>query len=466
MQSHELPGHFSDDSLPEPERSHESEEIDSHKKLSVEDDDVPVPPIDEPTNSFDDTTSGERGGNEHQMRSSPTSAVSISSQWSQCQRCSVQKPELEARQSPEESRPLPLPKRKRSLSDLQNEEPKSAEDFDVKHNLGDTESPPSLRISMSVDGEAIVRKAGELTPPKARSAVRISMSSDGEALVRTANELSPSKSRWPNRRHRLSRLRRSNSAVTLPVSRAGLFDRGSEDKLFGRSRDSRAWELHCDTDARSALSIPFSSKNVLGGVSRGLVRSRSQRSLTARSFGEHNVLQSRPGLLNQMTGSERLGNERKLLRTVSSLGRLESDQKVTASKTLVKGPYTPGGIKYDDEELELHVGDSDKENWIPGMRTSTTTRRRAARMPGGRSVLKETGLKTRNRDQEYQGRVSSCKRTKPAGYTGSHVNPQNADVPAKVDEVSAFMSRSDTSSREEDLDCIQGLLSLSQGAWR
>ena len=465
MQSHELPGHSSDDSIPEPERSHESEEIDSHQKLSIENDDVLVPPIDEPPKSFDDTASGERGVNEHQIQSSPTSAVSISSQWSQSQRRSAQKPELEATQSPEESRPLPLPKRKRSFSDLRNEEPKSAEDFDVavKHNLGDTESPPSLRISMSVDGEAIVRKAGELTPPKARSAMRISMSSDGEALVRPANE--PSR-RWPNRRHRLSRLRRSNSAVTLPVSRAGLFDRGSEDKLFGRSRDSRTWELHCDTDARSALSIPFSSKNVSGGVSRGLVRSRSQRSLTARSFGEHNVLKSRPSLLNQITGGERLGNERKLLRTVSSLGRLESDQKVTASKTLVKGPYTPGGIKYDDEELELHVGDSDKENWIPGMRTSTTTRRRAARMPDRRSVLKETGLKTGNRDQEYQGRVSSCKRTKPAGYTGSHVNPQNADVPEKVDEVSAFMSRSDTSSREEDLDCIQGLLSLSQGAWR
>ncbi|KAN0083240.1 hypothetical protein V8E54_002328 [Elaphomyces granulatus] len=444
LQPHELPGPrvlddssnqpgSDDDSIPtEPEQSHESEETDSHEKLSVENDDVLVPPIDEPPRSFDDTTSRERDGNEHQIQSSQTSPVSTSSQWSQCQQHSMQKPEMGCQEirSPEESRPLQLTKRKRSFSDLQNEEPESAEDFDVaaKHDLCDTKSPPSLRISMSVDGEAMVRKAGELTPPKARSAVRISMSSDGEALIRTEDEPSPLKNRiclLPNRRHRLSGLRRSNSAVHLPISRAGLFDREVEGKPFGRSRDSRTWGSYCDTDARSALSTPFSAKNISGDIARGLVRSRSQRSLT---FGEHNILKSRPGLLNQMIGGEQLGDKRKLSRTVSSLGRLESGQKAMASKTPTKSPYARGFKCDDNEDLELQVGDSDKENWIPGTGTSTTTRRRVARMPSGRSVLNERDV-----------------------------------LPA---EVSAFMSRSDASSREEDLDCIQGLLSLSQGAWR
>lgn len=358
-----------------------------------------------------------------------------------------------------------LNSRKRPFSNMHEEKfDQKGPDANGRVHANDLKSPPSLRISMSFDGEAMVRREGELTPspPKARTAVRISMSSDGEALIRTEDEPSPSKNRmrlFSSRPPRLPGLRRSTSAINFPVSRPGFLE--GDSKPFGRSRDSRTWELYCDTDARSALSTPSSSQSVSTSGTSGLYRRR--RSLTRSSFSRPNILTPRPGLLNQGTPVEGSGEKRrKLSRAVSSLGRLESSQKVDAFQQPVKqGLSTSGSFKESEEDLEWQLGDSDKENWVPGTQMSNPRRSRRGASQMRRSVLREAGMSNNNT-------VDDGKRERALRTLRDNANKQNEiKLPSKLDdEVKAFMSESGASSREEDLDCIQGLLSLSQGAWR
>lgn len=363
-----------------------------------------------------------------------------------------------------------LNEKKRPFSTLDNALGSGRIRVDTRGLRGDTRSPPSLRISMSLDGEAMVRKQGEATPSplKARSAVRISMSSDGEALIRTEDEPSPSKNRIrliPARTPRLHGLRRSTSAVNFGTPHSSLGDREGGSKAFGRSRDARTWELYCDSDARSALSTPLSSQNGSNVATPRLYQSGSRHSLARRSFSKPSVLSPRPGLLKQRTavpGSDE--KRRKLSRTVSSLGRLESIQKLDGSQVLAEKNHSPKG--YDDD-VDWDVGDSDKENWVPGTNRPNSRRPRKATSQVQRPALQETGIKNRSTVDDL-ALAANGKRGR--AFRGARVPPNKeggVKVAGKLDaEVAAFMSGSGPASREDDLDCIQGLLSLSQGAWR
>lgn len=336
-------------------------------------------------------------------------------------------------------------KRRFSTLDNQNHGPRSFV----------TESPPSLRISMSSDGEALVRKQDEATPspPKGRGAVRISMSTDGQAVIRTEDEPSPSKNRirsiYPERRG----LQRSASAAVLDVSRmgSGLIDRvGTAQKAFGRSRDARTWKLYCDTDARSALSTPLSSQNSGSAMSVG----HGRRSLT-RTLSKSSNVSLRPEMIHFST------KRQKLSRTVSSLGRLETTAKSITSNALSnKQQSIDKSMKGDSADIDWDVGDSDKENWVPGTRRSIRRRHRRATSQVQRQVLGEAGNVNRNGVDELALAAEVSRQRMSGSSTDENTQPQT-----KLDaEVAAFMSGA--VSREEDLNCIQGLLSLSQGAWR
>lgn len=331
-------------------------------------------------------------------------------------------------------------KRKRALSDVYGD--RSNIHRPSIGSAQETRSPPSLRLSLSFDGEAMVRREGELTPspPKGRNALRIAMSSDGKAVVRAENEPSPSKNRismFSARKPRAPGLRRSTSAVTLGVPRNPTTEK---DRLFGRSRDPRNWESFFDTDARSALT-PSSSQGAPNKDSPGPFRSRQRplhRSLSAR----HNPLAGKQSDQNTPVAQQMRDKRRKLSRTVSSLGRLETDRNTKTSKV-------PLNSKYADEDLD--DGDSDKENWIPGTRTSRVRRRTTH--DAQRPVLKDAS----NRENRTNKALGTNKRSRVQGQQ------RKSTVPDVSADVSAFMAGG---SQEEDLDCIQGLLSLSQGAWR
>lgn len=351
-------------------------------------------------------------------------------------------------------------KRKRALSDIHG---------DVLNTQGlsrpakphETKSPPSLRLSLSFDGEAMVRKEGELTPspPKGRNALRIAMSSDGKAVIRGEDEPSPSKNRvsmFSARKPRFPALRRSSSAVVLGAPRHAMAEK---DRLFGRSRDPRNWEAFFDTDARSALATPSSSQGT-NVDSPGLFRSRSQRPLHRTLSARQNSLAGNPDPntpVSQQMGEKR----RKLSRTVSSLGRLETDRNKTTKSTAhsLKGPSGLLNKKRGDEYFD-DGGDSDKENWIPGTRTSRVRRRTIANN-AQRPVLKDAnsrGGKVNKNLGAMPGRRSRVPQGQQHKAGGSELPDISADV-------SAFMAGGGP-GHEEDLDCIQGLLSLSQGAWR
>ncbi|EKV06985.1 Homeobox transcription factor, putative [Penicillium digitatum] len=348
---------------------------------------------------------------------------------------------------PAENSLLQLPKRKRSVSDIQGEGGKEQQAAIIQHiQTTPTKSPPSLRLSMSFDGEALLRNEGELTPspPKGRNALRIAMSSDGKAVIRGENEPSPSKNRvamFSVRRTPMSSLRRSSSAVFPVTPRAGVAEK---DRAFGRSRDPRNWESFCDTDARSALSTSTSGSN----GSPGLFQSRSQRSLPRSASGRFSLaVHGDPNTpISQSMGEKR----RKLARTVSSLGRLETGRN--KANMIPSHLSKPLFSKSGKSDLEQDLGDSDKENWVPGTRSTIIRRRNTSHLP--RPVLRDA-----NRTRGLG--ISTGKRNRPL-QTGS----QGKALPELSAEVSAFMASGSGDSQEDDLDCVQGLLSLSQGAWR
>ncbi|CRG91830.1 hypothetical protein PISL3812_08884 [Talaromyces islandicus] len=361
--------------------------------------------------------------------------------------------------------------RKRAFSEVDAMQPPA----DAQSTQVEFRSPPSLRISMSFDGEALVRQTGEPTPspPKPRASLRISMSSDGEALIRTEDEPSPSKNRMrmvPSRTRRQSGLRRSTSAIVFGALRPAMADREGEPRPFGRSRDARMWELYCDTDARSALSTPASSQGMNGARTPGLYRSGSHRSLARTSSISRSTFSARPELDSCRAADEFRGEKRrKLARTVSSLGRLESVQRAgLADWYSGKTPQATGKPSKDQgKELEQDAGDSDKENWLPGTQERAAPRRhRRVASHAPRAVLKENGLRKNTAIDDLALAAGSTKSRVSRGLRGS--NKENEVLhPGKIDsEVAAFMSKTRSSSRAEDLDCIQGLLSLSQGAWR
>ncbi|KAJ5988848.1 Homeodomain [Penicillium waksmanii] len=352
-------------------------------------------------------------------------------------------------QNNQEESLLQAPKRKRPTEDIRGEKNSNQPAKEV--NTTPVKSPPSLRLSMSFDGEAMVRKEDEMTPspPKGRNALRIAMSSDGKAVIRGENEPSPSKNRaamFSVRRTKLSGLRRSSSAIFPATPRAGTTEK---DRNFGRSRDPRNWESFFDTDARSALSTPASSQTAPNAhASPGLFQSRSNRTLPRTVSGRQSLVSVHADAsrtpISQAMGEKR----RKLSRTVSSMGRLETERNRSSNQSSKLSKSLSS--KHD---LELDAGDSDKENWVPGTRATPVRRRTTSHAP--RPALREAN---RNRGL---GISSNGKRNRPfaSGTQGKAPGELSADV-------SAFMTGGPGASQEDDLDCVQGLLSLSQGAWR
>jgi hypothetical protein len=146
------------------------------------------------------------------------------------------------------------------------------------------------------------------------------------------------------------------------------------------------------------------------------------------------------------------------------LGRLESIQKLDGSQVLAEKKDSSKG--YDDD-VDWDVGDSDKENWVPGTNRPNSRRPHKVTSQVQRPALQETGIKNRSTVDDL-ALAANGKRVR--GFRGARA-PLNKEggvkVAGKLDaEVAAFMSGSGPASREDDLDCIQGLLSLSQGAWR
>jgi hypothetical protein len=295
------------------------------------------------------------------------------------------------------------------------------------------------------------------------TSMRLSMSLDGNAQVtpNTDNQISPPKYRQNAAAINIGRvggLKRSQSAISLgetgPNGIPKLFSDFSRRPSIGRSRDSRTWEFYCDGDARDALTAQAERENsgsAAGAI--GLIRSR-------------NVQNPKSETIRNTKTSSQSHRRSKLNRATSSLGRLQNNQAGIKQRS-INTVCNPSKLGHIEASLGSPTGDSDKENWIPGTQISSTSRRQEK---DGKRVKKQVLNENRHILSQSSG-LEAYLAAEQNRESRKHQDPSEEDKENTVaededDKVGNFIRGSQRSARGEDFDCIQGLLSLSQGAWR
>jgi hypothetical protein len=299
-----------------------------------------------------------------------------------------------------------------------------------------------------------IEQSESITPS---SHVRLSLSLDGKAELK---EISPPRALPPRPatvlnnlpRRRIGGLQRSQSALNF----ASIPRRQSQASPLparmpsGRSRNARTWELLCDSEARDELTTQAENESSGSAIAAiNLLRSTSSNNALKTNQNKRNV---QPGKI-EVGGP---GKRAKLGRAVSSLARLQSD--ITQK---------PGPKAKAPAFLPSPSGESDKENWLPH-EGGVNPRRR----PPPKAVPQKSGRKRVLGDNNSVptlaiglGGSKSRGRKRKSGDDGLDVfeDEENKHVDPDVEQ---FMSGSISPSKRGDLDCVQGLLSLSQGNWR
>jgi len=328
---------------------------------------------------------------------------------------------------------------------------------------GQTE-PAGLPMARPVAGEA-ADSASALR--KSSSFVRLSMSFEGNASVVTKDGSSPS----PPRASQISVQSMDSSHDAQPLSAVSntgdnLEARRDEQQRSssGRSRDSRTWEFWCDKDARSELEEK-AEKDANGSAADaiGLLRSASGRSILGAIPFKRNSLMSRPS-----TGSKRprlQDGKLGLHRSSTSSGRLQGKPQSHGSRQNKAKPK----LKYSESAVSVYIpgNDSDKENWSPDRDLDPTLGSKKDTVRTDQSGLTRSVLGD-GQKQSNLGLQSTSFALSAKAAEGRRVGGENAD-PEADPELAAFMRsgrKSNSMSSEDDMDCVQGLLSLSQGAWR
>lgn len=224
--------------------------------------------------------------------------------------------------------------------------------------------------------------------------------------------------------------------------------------LSGRSRDARTWELCCDTEARDELTKQAENESSGSAVAAiSLLRSSSNSALKPNSQKRNIPPKS------QSTGWTK---RQKLERAHSSLARLEASEtlplKISQSK-FDNGKDGNGGLPRSPS------GDSDKENRIP-FEGGGNPRRRP--LPSSRTDKHGNSKRVLEENLSAQAPavgfgIDKKRRQVSHKETVVFEDGENADVP---EDVERFMRGEISPSKKGDLDCVQGLLSLSQGNWR
>ncbi|KXT10435.1 hypothetical protein AC579_7875 [Pseudocercospora musae] len=247
---------------------------------------------------------------------------------------------------------------------------------------------------------------------KSSSLIRLSMDSEGKAMVTTKDASSPSPPR--PQQHRLRDDTSASEDLSSLPSTIGL-----KRSFSGRSRDSRSWEFWCDKESRNQLetaAVRDARGSATGAI--GLLRNASGRSVLGTLSSKQNQIRPDP--------NKRQKHELKrstFQRSSTASARLQNSYRV-------RDAHAPSA--------SLKRSESDKENWAP----------------------QNNLFETRSSDPER----SSTKRL----GSSTHFDEDRTD-PEADPELAAFMDSGKNvakASRDDDLDCVHGLLSLSQGNWR
>ncbi|KAF2838416.1 hypothetical protein M501DRAFT_1005306 [Patellaria atrata CBS 101060] len=312
---------------------------------------------------------------------------------------------------------------------------------------------------------------------RTRSFLRLAMTSDGKAKVISNLEESPSPPRpqptlEPNLISTAGIRRNFNfGAARESNDQDDAFPSKLQGSTLGRSRDSRAWEFWCDSDQRNSLSEKADQEGSGSAADAiELLRSHSRSTLKSAS--------SRSNLLLSRQNSSRSSNgvikkqASPLARAASSVARLQT--KTSSDFFAPETHNVSKKIKASSAEVEeggLPTTDSDKENWEPSVNGVTATRRASASRPTHprRQILGENTqiISQSNSFGSLMDAECKVKRLrKERTFDAENANPEDDE------EIAAFMGSAKNSVVKEDvkdgdeMDCIQGLLSLSQGNWR
>ena len=326
--------------------------------------------------------------------------------------------------------------------------------------------PPNDKASK--DGVQVAEAAVDpgSNGPLRRSAsmVKLSMNADGKAEVTARTGFTPSPPHPEpvmlpiSARRPKSGLQRSFSAVEAG-SRSAI-----ARSTTGRSRDARVWEFYCDSDARDALTKQ-AEKEASGSATAaiGLIRSHSNngRSLTPNP-NKRNAKVQKHESVKKVKAVHTKSERPSLGRASSSVARMQSDvNNGSKLKPLSKG-LKPVGGKSKIAIFEDFDGDSDKENWKPGTQTRPSPRRRPVTSQESARILLESLREPSGSSSQGSGRGRQPHQK--AGL-GEEAEDSENRPPELDEEVARSMGAETTPRQEEDLDCVQSLLSLSQAAW-
>ena len=304
------------------------------------------------------------------------------------------------------------------------------------------------------------------------SQVRLSLSLDGKAEVTTKTGMTPSPPRSqpiplsnsaPRSQVGLQRsysaLEPTNSPMTdvfqMPYSRR---------PMPGRSRDARTWEFYCDSDARNALTEQAEREEKGSATAAiSLIRSHSNKGkVMTPNSNKRNAHTQKPEFAKRLKGNGQKTSKPKLARATSSVARLQTIYGNAPKQKMVKAGDKDPKSSSQSAVYQEYEGDSDKENWEPGTQTTNPRRRRPANSQWVARILEEN-LRVPSQSSSLDNFLNREKNTpRRLGTKGSSSESSGSEVD---EDVAAFMGER-VPREEEDLDCVQNLLSLSQAAWQ
>lgn len=324
------------------------------------------------------------------------------------------------------------------------------------------ESPSSVVAVDASTIETTITPAPASTLRRTTSLIRLSTSLDGKAKVAIGDSPSPPKIREARPGVGLQRSQSAISPSNSPaIGSAQPLLRSQKPSMPGRSRDSRTWEFYCDSSARDALTEQAQreqSGSAVGAIS--LIRSRSNKAL-ASNPNKRNARPEKRESAKRLKADGKQSQNRKFSRTQSSVARLQT-VKSTSREQTDESNQKPGK---SGSQLQVdHDGDSDKENWEPG---TQLRRPRKTLGPSSRAILEES-LRVPSQSSSLdalmrRGRNSPRKTKRKSAI----VDDETQQIGEPVDkDVEQFMNGSELAGEPDDLDCVQNLLSLSQGNWQ
>lgn len=297
---------------------------------------------------------------------------------------------------------------------------------DTTHNLPRSQSQSQMRLSLSLEGKA--------------------------ELVRNASSPSPQKL-LPDPRRGLKRSYSAMPTVTLPPI-STLTNLLPPRLSRGRSRDVQAWESCADSETRDELTAHAENESN-GSAIAAISLLRSTSGVLQTSASKRNA---------QPPAKPRYAKKAKLNRAMSSVARLEHAGKENEDAE----KQHSGKVKVS---MLVSPTDSDKENWSPDEDGNPNGEGFRRPLPSGPKSQNARRMGRVLQDQKAPSMLGNNRAntapSRPRGIKEGVDIFEDAETRAARDaEVEKFMRGEVSPSKRPDMDCVAGLLSLSQGAWR